>query len=65
MQILRLLALACVALAAFCIALAVAWKREHDTAECWRAAFEDDEIPAGGDCRQPILPARAIRPATS
>lgn len=47
---LRSLAAAAVVLALICVCLAAAWKAEHDRAECWRAAFEDDEIPAAGAC---------------
>ena len=33
----RLLALVSVALALMCAALALAWRAEHENAECWRA----------------------------
>ncbi len=36
----RVLALVAVALALMCATLAVAWRRERDKAECWRAAAE-------------------------
>jgi predicted permease len=47
---LQVLASVAVLLALICVGLAVAWKDKRDEAECWRAAFEDDEIPAAGTC---------------
>jgi hypothetical protein len=40
----------CVALAVICVLLALAWKREHDAVECWRAAVDDDNLAAVGEC---------------
>jgi hypothetical protein len=34
------LAALCVALALMCLALAVLWQRQHEAAECWRAAVQ-------------------------
>ena len=34
------LAVVCVALALMCLGLALMWQRQHETAECWRAAAE-------------------------
>ena len=34
------LAALCVALALMCVALALLWQRQHEAAECWRAAAE-------------------------
>ena len=48
--VVRILAIVTVILAAVCVILAVAWSREAKEADCWRAAFEDDEIPAAGVC---------------
>ena len=36
MTAVRVLAAACVALALMCMALALAWRAEHESAECWR-----------------------------
>lgn len=36
-----------VALAIISVALAIAWKHEHEMARCWRAMAEDDYAP---DC---------------
>lgn len=36
----QVLAALCVALALMCLALAVLWQRQHETAECWRAAAQ-------------------------
>jgi hypothetical protein len=44
------LALIAATLAIFCVVLAMAWSREQRAAECWQAAFEDDEHPAEGRC---------------
>lgn len=41
----RILALLCAGLAAMCVALAVAWSREHQRAECWATAAELDLAP--------------------
>jgi hypothetical protein len=45
------LALLCVALAAMCVGLAWMWQRQHDAAECWRAAAEYHLAPesCGGE----------------
>jgi len=50
----RLLALASVALAAMCLMLAAAWRREADAAACYRQALNDGETPAvaDADCRE-------------
>ncbi|MDB5423840.1 MAG: hypothetical protein JWQ29_1256 [Phenylobacterium sp.] len=47
------LAVLCVALALMCFGLALMWQRQHDAAECWRAAAEYHLAPesCGG---QPI-----------
>lgn len=45
-----ILAILALALSVICVVLAFAWRGEHQRAECWRAAFEDDEVPAGGRC---------------
>jgi hypothetical protein len=37
-------------LAGVCVVLALGWRAEHRVAECWRAAFEDDEHPPEGRC---------------
>lgn len=42
----RLLALIAAALSLICVALALAWTREHRRAECWRFLAEDDEPPS-------------------
>jgi hypothetical protein len=34
------LAALCVALALMCLALALLWQRQHEAAQCWRAAAE-------------------------
>lgn len=46
----RLMALACVALALMCAGLAVAWQREREAAACWRAAAQF-QLQPNGDCR--------------
>jgi hypothetical protein len=38
-----------VVLALISLGMAVAWKREHDRAQCWQAAAEEDQ--PGSDCR--------------
>ena len=43
---LRLLAAACVLLAALCVALAVAWRETAEEASCFRTALAADETPA-------------------
>jgi hypothetical protein len=37
-------------LAVICVGLALAWRDQRQETACWRAAFEDDEIPAAGRC---------------
>jgi hypothetical protein len=37
-------------LALISLALAIAWKREHSDAACWRAAFEADDTGAAEPC---------------
>jgi hypothetical protein len=46
----RFMALACVALALMCAALAVAWQRERESAACWRAAAQFQLQPEG-ECK--------------
>lgn len=46
-QILAALAVGCSALT---IAMALAWRHEHQRAECWRAVAEGD-TPPEGQCR--------------
>jgi hypothetical protein len=48
----KFLAVISVALAAMCIFLVVAWKREHTRVDCWRAYAEDGAPPPEGDCRR-------------
>lgn len=49
-QAIRLLAALMVTLALGCLGLAVAYAAEHERAACWRAAYEDGEIPPEGVC---------------
>lgn len=46
----RIMAGVCVALAAMCLSLALAWKIQRDEAACWRAAAEFQLLPQN-DCR--------------
>ena len=46
-MIVRVLTAIAVALAIISVALAIAWKREHEMAKCWRAMAEVDYAP---DC---------------
>jgi len=46
----RVLAAISVTLALMCAALAVAWARAHDTAECYRAAAEESRVPQDREC---------------
>lgn len=46
----RLMAVACVAMAAMCVGLAWAWTQQREEAACWRAAAEFQLQPEG-DCR--------------
>lgn len=46
----RLMAMACVGLAAMCLMLAWAWTEQREEAACWRAAAEFQLQPEG-DCR--------------
>jgi hypothetical protein len=34
-----------------CAGLAVAWVREHEAAECYRWAAEQDRVPQDRECR--------------
>jgi hypothetical protein len=43
-----------VLLATICLVLALAWRREHEEAACWRAVAEDDRPPPEGDCHRPL-----------
>jgi hypothetical protein len=36
----QVLAVLCVGLALMCLGLAILWERQHQAAECWRAAAE-------------------------
>ena len=45
--VVRVLTAIAVGLAIISLALAIAWKREHESAKCWRAMAEDDYAP---DC---------------
>lgn len=49
-QAIRLLAALMVILALGCLGLAVAYAAERERAACWRAAYEDSEIPPEGVC---------------
>lgn len=40
----------CVALALMCAGLALAWKKQRDESECWRAAAQF-QLQPGGDCK--------------
>ena len=46
----RLMALACLALALMCVGLAWAWTQQREETACWRAAAEFQLQPEG-DCR--------------
>lgn len=48
--VVRVMALACVALALMCASLAYAWQHEREKAACWRAAAEF-QLQPDGDCR--------------
>lgn len=50
MAAVRLMALACVVMAAMCVTLAWAWTQQREEAACWRAAAEFQLQPEG-DCR--------------
>lgn len=54
LQAIRWLAALTVLLALGAFGLAAAWSREHAEALCWRAAAEDNDIPAEGDCHRPL-----------
>ena len=45
------LAALCAVLGLLCLALALAWAREHERAQCWREAFETSDTPSAVDCR--------------
>ncbi len=47
----QVLAVLCVALALMCLSLAMMWQRQHETAECWRAAAQYHLAPeaCGGE----------------
>jgi type IV secretory pathway TrbD component len=45
------MAVMCGCLAAICVWLALAWRREHAEVVCWRAFVEEQVWPASGDCR--------------
>ena len=47
----QVLAVLCVGLALMCLGLAILWERQHETAECWRAAAEYHLAPesCGGE----------------
>lgn len=49
------LAVVCVALSLMCLALALMWRRQHETAECWRAAAEYHLAP--DTCGGQAIPA--------
>jgi len=51
----QVLAVLCVALALMCLGLAILWQRQHETAECWRAAAEYHLAPesCGGEPASP------------
>jgi hypothetical protein len=45
----RILALLAAALAVMCVGLAVAWKQQRDSAECWRTAAQY-QLPLTDEC---------------
>jgi len=51
----QVLAVLCVALALMCLGLAILWQRQHEAAECWRAAAEYHLAPeaCGGEPAAP------------
>ena len=53
----RTLAVISILLALFCFLAALAWRREHLRADCWRATAQDEETQPEGDCDAlPIWP---------
>ena len=42
-----------VALALMCVATTAAWKHEHDVANCFQDAADQDRVPQDRECERP------------